>query len=304
MKGAKNSIMLFKEDINNIKSWSNVFQSIHAFEPLIRFIFSKHQLELTCIENCTPGSNAVFKNGQYIIKIFAPIESQIGSEMDFITEQIGMKRANKLGVTVPKLIASGVIEDKYTFRYLVLEYLNGKSFTDVSNTLSDESKEKIGRHLRLFVDKLDVACDKFNEHRLFGEAAERRWQKFSDDFQKQRKEYISRISAKPQVYIHGDLNPDNMIVMEENRIFIIDFADALLAPIEFEYAGLICDAFKFERPYLKGFFGEYDKEELTELCLYGLLIHDFGLNIIRDNIGNIENINEVTQLRHMIYEKL
>lgn len=133
---------------------------------------------------------------------------------------------------------------------------------------------------------------------------EQRWRVFSRNFQRERKDYIGHYGDSQSVYIHGDLNPDNIIVNDRLEICLIDFADALLAPIEWELAGLICDGFQFDGAYVKGFFGEYVKTELAEKLLYGLLIHDYGVNIICDNIGTAEEFSCVGALRKRIIEKL
>ncbi len=296
--------MLFNNNIENLESWGKVFQSINDFLPLLIHILGKHNIKYKRIENCIPGSNAVFKIDDYIIKIFAPLESEIGDEIDYVTEQFGISRANNFGLPTPKLIGSGEVKDKYVFRYLIMKYVDGKPLSEAFNRLSDLEKISIGKQLRNFTDILDVKCKSFNNHILFGEKAEDRWKNFSLEFTIQRMEYIKKQSKKEDVYVHGDLNPDNIILSPKNEICVIDFADALIAPIELEYAGLICDTFKFEKPYLKGFFKDYDKYELTEICLYGLLIHDFGFNIIKDNIGNIHEINSIEQLRQMIFNRL
>ena len=69
---------LFNADIHDWPSWSKVFQSIEAFEPLIKYIFSKHKLLFSAIEKLKPGTNGVFKVGAYVVKIFAPKESGNG----------------------------------------------------------------------------------------------------------------------------------------------------------------------------------------------------------------------------------
>ena len=51
----------FTATIDGWTSWGRVFQSIEAFEPLIRHILSQHALPIAEIEHCTPGTNAVFK---------------------------------------------------------------------------------------------------------------------------------------------------------------------------------------------------------------------------------------------------
>ena len=65
----------FLEEINDWNSWGKVFQSIAAFENLIKKIFKKENLSCKEISRLTAGSNAVFKVGNFVIKIFAPIEA-------------------------------------------------------------------------------------------------------------------------------------------------------------------------------------------------------------------------------------
>lgn len=48
---------------------------MEEFTPLVRKIFLREGLEFTCLENLTPGTNAAFRTGNYVVKIFAPRES-------------------------------------------------------------------------------------------------------------------------------------------------------------------------------------------------------------------------------------
>lgn len=296
--------MLFARCINNIEDWAGLFQDREVFAPLAEYIFSRHGLEYSGMEACTPGSNAVFRAGRYIVKIFAPNESGIGAEEDFLTEKFGIGRANQLGIAAPELIAWGVVADRYVFRYLILSFVEGESLAKVSGMLSDKERFRIGQKLRKIVNRMDTACEKFNGHILFGKQAEDRWKAFPLEFQRERKKYLEAVGKKPEVYVHGDLNPDNIIVGADGEIYIIDFADAMIAPIELEQASILCDGFKFDSAYRSGFAGEYEKTALTEQLLYGLLIHDFGLNIIRDNLCAPSEISSLGQLRDRIHEKL
>ena len=63
--------MLFNHNIKNIKDWAGIFQDKTAFAPLVKEIFRRHGLDFTGIDSCTPGSNAVFRSGGFIVKIFA-----------------------------------------------------------------------------------------------------------------------------------------------------------------------------------------------------------------------------------------
>jgi len=109
------SMNLFTAQINGWQSWGKIFQSIRDLEPLIKYIFRHHNLPFTEIENCTPGTNAVFKVGGLVTKIFAPKESGMDTYSDYKTELFGIERANRLGIQVPQLVLNGTVEDKYIF---------------------------------------------------------------------------------------------------------------------------------------------------------------------------------------------
>ena len=67
---------------------------------------------------------------------------------------------------------------------------------------------------------------------------------------------------------------------------------------------MICEAFQLEKPYLTGFFGDYDPAVLVETCLTGLLLHDFGANIICDHFAAPQDVTDVAALRCLIREAL
>jgi len=149
-------INLFKATVDGWASWAKVFQSIEAFEPLIKAILCQHGLPSAEIERCTPGTNAVFRVGDLVVK-----------------------RA--------------------------------------------------------------LEC--------------RRWEKFPPSMQAERREFLRNYELADPVYAHGDLTPDNVLLDARGRLYIIDFADAVLAPVEYELASIVCQVFSFERPFMEGYFG-------------------------------------------------
>ena len=76
----------FTETIQNWQDWAAVFQSISVFEPLIRAILQKEKLPLGKVTQLTPGTNAVFRVEQLVIKIYAPKESGMDQTSDQKTE--------------------------------------------------------------------------------------------------------------------------------------------------------------------------------------------------------------------------
>ncbi len=296
---------LFNKDIHYWPSWGKVFQSIEAFQPIVKHIFAIHGLEFTDMENCNPGTNAVFKIGRFIVKVFAPIESGMDTDSDFNTELFGIERAGKLGIPVPKLIASGTIKDKYEFRYLIMEHIYGITLGDIEGKVTDCEKKSYAKQLRDITDKMNTPSCRFNDVDVIERALHcKRWNSFPEGFQFERRNYLDQYRLKNIVYVHGDLNPGNVLVDEGKKLYIIDFADAILAPPEYEIAAVVCELFCFEKPYMDGYFGEYDAEELSEKCLRGLLMHDFGYNIIRDNLGCIDEIVSLETLKQRLYSEI
>lgn len=96
--------MFFAKTIENWTDWGAVYQDIPAFLPLTRAIFAKEGLPpIRETARLTPGTNAVFRADDFVVKIFAPKESGLDAESDFQTEQAAIRRAESLGIATPKL---------------------------------------------------------------------------------------------------------------------------------------------------------------------------------------------------------
>ena len=299
-------MIYFTHDIHDWISWSKVFQDILAWETLIEYIFRIEDLPYAKIEHLTPGTNAVFKSGDYVVKIFAPKESGMDMYSDYTTEKFGLVRTESLKIPVPRLIRSGVIHDKYEFMYMVMEYVDAEEMVKVEESFNDLQKEKIGRKLRVICDRMNTPCEKFNAIDVINRALKAKcWNSFSISFQRQRLDWLKKYDLKDKVFVHGDLNPDNILIDKDMNIYIIDFADSVQAPCEYELAALLCETFEFEYPYMKGFFGaDYDVSDLTDKIFQALLMHDFGENIIKNNFGNPEMITELSDLHKRIYSAI
>lgn len=276
--------MLFHEKIANLDDWGRFFQNRAAFTPLAREIFARCSLPFPGLESCTPGSNAVFRAGAYVLKIFAPEESQIGGEGEFLAEKYGLERAERLGVPAPRLVRWGTIQDKYLFRWMLLERVEGRLLAHAAQELSEAQWQDVGAQLRHWVERLDGPCEGSVGKPLRDPMSEGRWKLFPEAFRRQRLELLADWQPEA-VFVHGDLNADNLMVTPENRLVLIDFADSRTAPFETELAALVCDGFRFPKAYLQGFLGNNDRAALAKDLARGLLLHDYGAWIIRDRIG-------------------
>ena len=305
---------LFSAQIKSWDDWGDIFQSISAFTPLVEHIFHKENLPPAKIENLKPGTNAVFKVGEYVVKIFAPVgedsnshKGDYGTNVD--VELFGMKLANERGVPAPKLIADGVIEDKYSFRYMIMDYINGKMLDEVEDSLSYEDKVVIGQNVRKITDKLNAPpCENFTRVDVMQYAkASKDWlgEGFPESLEAERQAYLADfyINERDKVYCHGDFHCQNIFVDDELNVYIVDFADAMYAPAEYELIYVVSALFCFEKPYMVGYFGgDYDVGGIVDLCMKWLPIHAWGHATTEGNLKKIDDITSFAILRERLYE--
>jgi fructosamine-3-kinase len=296
------SDLLFSYEIKDWNSWSQVFCSIYEFTPVIMKIFESECLPYTTLENCRPGTNSVFKIGNCIIKIFVPSESGEDSLPDYNAELFAIERSNRLGVSVPKLLAKGEIHDRYLFRYLIMEYIDGGLLCDVKNMLNDEQKHDVGRQLRHIVNTWGTKCESFNGIDAISKGLQnKRWRDAPTELKRARRETLEDLRHEPNVFVHGDLTGDNLILNKANNLVVLDFADSQSAPSIFENMPIICDAFDFDRDFLQGYFGNVPDEELALICTSAILCHEFGYWTIRNLFGDVSNADD---LRQRVFNRL
>ena len=147
---------LFEKEIFDWNSWGAVYQSISDFRKLIEEVFRNENLSgYEQISHLTPGTNAVFKVGNYVVKIFAPNESGLNTDIDYNSELNSMKRAISSGINTPNIMAASYVNDKYLFRYIIMDYIDGQEASKVLVNYS--SYEKLG-----FVHRLKDNLNKLN----------------------------------------------------------------------------------------------------------------------------------------------
>ncbi len=292
---------LFEHTITDLDGWSEIFQNITAFEPLVRHILDRHGLPQTSIENTTPGSHAVFRCGEYLVKIFAPDTFGWDCESDFVTEAVTMRRANRLGIAVPELVAHGRIDDRYHVRYLIQRFIGGTEFG--KKELSSDEKTNVGKQLRMICDRMNVPCERFNDYDFLAGALESpKWDRFPESFRRERAEFLRNRSHGGAVYVHGDIHADNAIYGDDGNVWILDFADSILAPVEYEYAALFPGLFRMETPYFDGFFGTWEPETVADMLTYGLCLHKFGAEIVIEWTEDIAGIDSITALKRELVQ--
>ena len=297
---------LFTEPIHDWDDlFGKVFQSIPAFTPLVKHIFEREGLPFAPLENLAPGTNAVFRAGKYVVKIFVPPElsDDFGTSID--VELFGLRWANARGVPASKLIAEGTVEDKYRFRYIVMEYVHGTMLGEIEGSLSPADKVRIGQNVRKITDLLNAPCANFTPLDVLQYALDNdEWgeEGLPASLQQERLAYLAglHIDEGAKVYCHGDFHGKNLLVDESLNVYIVDFADAMYAPAAYEHVYVASGLFSFEKPYLTGYFGDYAVEDIVDLCMTWLPIHAWGHSEIAQHLGPAAEITSFAVMRERL----
>ncbi len=158
----------------------------------------------------------VYKDGNKTIKLF--VEEY--SKPNILNEALNLARVESVGLNIPKLLEVTSIDNKWG---IVTEYVEGKNL----ETLMNENPEKKEEYMKLFVElQLEILSkeapsmlNKLKEKmkRKIGEA------KLDDTI---KYELNTRLESMPEErrLCHGDFNPTNVIIRDDGKAFIIDWA--------------------------------------------------------------------------------
>jgi len=279
----------FTEILDGEDSWERICQRLDVFEPLIKRIFIHESLPMGNISNTKPSANAVYKVEILIVKIFAPKESRHNAESLYKTELFGQARAISLGVPVPKIYASGIIKDKYEFPYIVSEFIDGAELKEIFGGMSSNEKYILGQKLRKISDKMNTSCEPFNAFDCISsaEGGHVGWLidlGFGEKYLEERKAHIFSLGLHKDdlVFCHGDFNLCNALYDKSGEIFLLDFADAILAPACIEHMTIALSA-NFDHSFIRGYFGDVTLHELINICINGFMLSINGAWILANH---------------------
>lgn len=169
----------------------------------------------------TSQYKAVYRDGDKIVKIF---DKEHGKANVF-NEALCTVRVEETGLNVAKVLEVTQIDGDWA---LILEYVEGKTLEELMN----ENPDKIEEYMEQFVE-LQLEMHKKTAPRLFEQHY-----KFNRKISALRNvidatirfELHTRLDAMPKHYklCHGDLNPSNVVVGNDGKMYIIDWAHATI----------------------------------------------------------------------------
>lgn len=163
------------------------------------------------------NNKTIYRDGERVYKVF----DKSYSKADVLNEALNQSRVEETGLNVPKILEVTVIDGKWT---IVSEFIKGKTLAD----LMKENPDKKDEYLNLFVDLqltmhsktcpgLNKLKDKMN--RKISE---------TDLSATVRYDLHTRLEAMPKhnKVCHGDFNPSNIIITDDNKPYILDWSHA------------------------------------------------------------------------------
>jgi tRNA A-37 threonylcarbamoyl transferase component Bud32 len=279
-------MFLFNKDISNWVKWGEAFQDIDAFSLLIKHIFKVEGIPLLEINNTTPGTNAVFDCGRFIVKIYAPPETGI-SRSEYRSEIEALRRASRQNVPAPRIFACGVVVDKYEFYYLITEKVHGTEASKIISNYSYDEKFRFVQKINGLLNNINTRAPLSVKEIKDSVLQNKRWDIFPESLQSQVQNLASGLKFQEMVYVHGDLTGEN-VILNKDSMTIIDFGDARPAPRYYEYPPILFELFNHDKEFISLF--AQGKKDFGEELFLATVIHEFGAYFLRDICTNHFNI--------------
>ena len=163
------------------------------------------------------NNKTIYRDGDKCIKVFG----ETYSKADVLNEALNQARIEEIGLNIPKILEITMIDGKWA---IVTEFIEGKTLAQ----LMEENEDKKAEYLELLVDlQLDVHSKKSP---LLNKLKDKMARKISltDLDATTRYDLHTRLEGMPKhtKVCHGDFNPSNIIITDDGKAYIIDWAHA------------------------------------------------------------------------------
>ncbi|MBQ8741766.1 MAG: phosphotransferase [Clostridia bacterium] len=162
-------------------------------------------------------NKTVYRDGDKCIKVF----NEEFSKADVLNEALNQARIEDTGLNIPKILEITMIDGKWA---IVTEFIDGKTLA----SLIEEHPDKKQEYISLLVDVQMLVHSKTSP--LLSKLKDKMNRKISmSGFDATtRYELHTRLEGMPKhnKVCHGDFNLSNVIISEDGRPFIIDWAHA------------------------------------------------------------------------------
>jgi hygromycin-B 7''-O-kinase len=318
--------------ITSWEQWGSVFTDAAIWTPGVREIGRRAGLPVTTVEAGYPGTNAVFivnagaaadqASPPYVVKIYCPFCRE-----DFALERIlHPLLAEYADLPVPAWLGDGVLKGEMDWPYLILSFLPGKAIRDVRSKIPRANlvsiAAELGRCVKVLhgipsssLQSLDPFLDAWSvvAEQQLARTVDRLTtsQALPRNLIRQIPGFVTPVleslSPLDWVSVNGDLTEDHVLLQEQRghwRISgLIDFADTLIAPAEYEWVALWFGALGRDPACLHAFMQGYEAacpidEAFRRRAMAFTFLHEFGALMIETVLQGLD-APEVRSLEHL-----
>jgi len=333
-------------EVKTWDDWGKIFLDVPTWAPLVGEICRRAGLPCHTISAGYPGSNAVFvvnrqqPSQRAVVKIYAPFCHE-----DYAFErEIHMLLEPTPELGAPRLIAHGqltatgrptarkVHDSSSVWPYVVLSFVPGEPIREVRDEIDDRSllniAEELGRRLRHLhtiplstlsaMDVTRAGWQRYTQQQIArATAALRRKTALPDHVINRVPAFVNTVLAEQGtpdlVLVSGDVTEDHVMLQRHGDVWaisgLIDFADARVAPREYEWVALWFSALARNTSGLEACMKGYDPAQvldeafLRQAMAYTFL-HEFGAPIISEMLSpkQTQRIESIHSLQTALFQ--
>lgn len=312
--------------IHSWDEWGKLFTDVARWTPAVLEICRQAGLTVRDVAAGFPGTNAVFVlDRAYVLKVYAPF-----CRRDFEIERVLYPLLSPV-LPVPQVIAQGVFEDRRPWPYIVMNFLPGRPIREVRAQIPRSNLRDIAADLGRMVR----ALHRIPPEPLLAPAGPLQpWEQFLKARRKNLVEQNRREGAlpltllkeiphfltqalssappAPNLLLNGDLTEDHVLLEERAGVWrisgLIDFADSLVGPQDYEWTALWFSGLARDAGALQAFMSAYDPDLQLDAAFFRralafTFLHEFGALIIAEVLGQMgrPQIASLGELRAVLW---
>jgi hygromycin-B 7''-O-kinase len=313
-------------EIRTWAEWGQMFTDVNQWAPVVRAICDRESIPCRDIEAGYPGTNAVYMvDRAYVVKVYAPFcheDYELECDLYPVLERDPQ-------IPAPGLLARGIWEDRIEWPYIVMDYMPGRPIGEVWDGIPPSNRVEIAAHLGRILRHLhSTPLDSFAALDSSG----REWRRF---VHLRKAEFVQQFhqeaALSPQVIdqcaawlnsawedvqserlvlLNGDVTQDHVLVEQQGGAWrisgLIDFADALIGQVEYEWIALWFGALDRDAEAMRACMAAYDPSIVLDgnwarWAMAFTLLHEFSAGTIRwvlERIGYplVDSVEELGDL--------
>jgi hygromycin-B 7''-O-kinase len=308
-------------------AWGRIFTDVQLWKPAVIEICERASISPESVQSGYPGTNAVFVvNQRYVVKIYAPF---CHDDYHLERELLSILGKND-AIPVPLLYAKGILEDRISWPFIVMEYLPGQPIKEVRDKISPKNMTDLAAQMGTIVRALhdtplsmlrNLDCSRNGWRRY----RQQQLKSIVKKLQRRRTLPDAVIQAVPTfvdselakhhedqdvhlVLVHGDLTEDHWLLHNAQGQWsltaLIDFADAKISPATYEWGPLWVGALGSHHKSLEAFMRSYDPHlnidgDFYRHAMAYTFLHEFGAEII-EYVLHESVRHHITSIDHLI----